>query len=72
MIGRPITGESSQDAVAAILGIARQNVSAGELRALAKLREGLADYEGEFFDSPAPIRSGRWNGRRMWRAGKAS
>lgn len=66
------TGEMSQEDAAKILGIARQNISKSELRALAKMREALADYESDFFDNPAPIRSGRWNGRRMWRAGNKS
>lgn len=66
-VGRQIAGEMSQDDVAGLLGIARQNVSLTELRAMAKLRQA---FEGDDIDDYLPSSStpsGRWNGRRLWR-----
>jgi len=57
----------TQDAVAALLGIKRQNVSAPERNALRKMGELMGDESNWQFEPQLAIRAGRWNGKTIVR-----
>lgn len=61
---------TSQDAIAELLGIARQNVSLTERRAMEKLRKAFEGVDIEDYLPSRSVQTGRWNGRRMWRVAR--